>query len=181
MKKFLTLAFAFALVSLPALAGPVVITGDGDPFPVACSDFSGIWRSDQNQVYSVGQKGCEWLKIVKSDGGINFSVTIVPDGVSRSIYGTEWKGTVRHRWNSQRFGAVVETHRKMVFSAKTVTEFVTLEEVNDNLLLENTYRVIAQAEGEGQPKYEYSQQVFRREGAARTKPADGTGEKGSSL
>ena len=178
MKKFLTLAWAFALVSMPALAGPV-ITGDGDPFPVACSDFSGIWRADKGQKYSVAQKSCEWLQIVKSDGGSDFYVTIVPDGVSRSIYGSEWKGTVRHRWNSQRFGAVVETHRKMVFSAKTVTEFVTLAEVNENLLLENTYRVIAGKEGE-QPKYEYSQQVFRREGSLRANPDGSTGEKGSS-
>lgn len=171
MKKFLTLALALALVSAPAFASPV-ITGDGDPFPVACADFSGSWRSDQNQVYHVDQKACEWLQIVKSGGRDNYAMTIVPDGISRSIYGSEWRGTVRHRWNSQRFGAVVETHRTMVFTAKTVTEFVTLEEVNNNLLLENTYRVSETGEDEI-PKYEYDQQVFRREG--------GTPAKGSSL
>lgn len=180
MKKFFGLSLALALLAGNAFASPV-ITGDGDPFPVACADFSGNWRSDQNQVYSVGQKGCEWLKIVKSDGHGNTSLTIVPDGVSRSIYGSEWKGTVRHRWNSQRFGAVVETHRTMIFSAKTITEFVTLEEVNENLLLENTYRVIANGGSDGQPKYEYNQQVFRREGAARKDPGKTAGEKGSSL
>jgi hypothetical protein len=78
------------------------------------------------------------------------------------VQGTDFKETVRHRWNSLRFGAVVETHRKMIFTEKTVTEFVTLEEVNDNLILENTYRVIASGETDGLPKYEYNQQVFRR-------------------
>jgi len=181
MKKLWQLVLTLSLVSAPAFAGPGTY-GDGDPFPVACSNFSGNWRSDQNQVYSVGQKGCEWLKIVKSDGASNYTTTIVPDNISRSIYGSEYTGTVRHRWNSRRFGAVVETNRTMVFASKLVTEFVTLEEVNDNLLLENTYRVIAAEGSAGQPKYEYSQQVFRREGGARTKPVnDGTGEKGSTL
>lgn len=172
MKKLLSLSLLAALAWLPAFAGTVSGTknGDGDPFPVACSDFSGSWRSDQKHTYVIGQKGCSWLQIRKTEGGENVSLTIVPDGIRRTAFGNEWTGTVRHRWNSVDFGAIVETHRTMVFSEKTVTEFVTLEEVNENLILENTYRVIQSREEE--PKYEYNQQVFRRESST-TNPRKG--------
>lgn len=174
MKKVFSLSLLAVLAWIPAFAGQVSGTkgGDGDPFPVACSNFSGMWRSDQNHTYLIGQKSCSWLQIRKTEGGENVSLTIVPDGVRRTAFGAEWKGTVRHRWNSEDFGAVVETYRTMIFSEKTVTEFVTLEEVNENLILENTYRVI-EGHGDGStPLYEYNQQVFRRDNSS-TKPRKG--------
>lgn len=148
--------------------------GDGDPFPVACANFSGEWRSDKAQVYQVAQRDCSWIQIHKYGPSLDLQMTIVPDNVQRSISAQDFTGTVRHRWNSRTFGATVETHRTMEFSDRSVTEYVSLEEVNENLILENTYRVTDMKDGSA-PQNEYAQQVFRR--SVMVKP---TGLPGSS-
>ena len=163
-------AFGLSLKELGAL-------GDGDPFPVACTNFSGEWRSDKAQVYNVQQHDCSWIQIHKSGSNFDYQSVIVPDGKARNISSNEYRGIESHRWNNHNnFGASVETHRTMDFNDHKVTEFVTLEEVNENLILENTYRVIDSSNPDGTappvpPQHEYAQQVFRRTVLAIAKPA----------
>lgn len=154
-------------VASAAQAAPGTL-GDDDPFPVACINFEGQWRSDWGQTYEIDQKACKWLRIRTTIDSQNNSLTIVPDGKARSVSGQDWTGTVRHRWNSLSHATMVETHRSQYFEDHTVTEFVTLEQVNQDLLLESTYRTVEYFQRNGttlqeNPTTDYRQVVLRRE------------------
>jgi hypothetical protein len=139
--------------------------GDGDGFPLACVDFGGRWKSDSGTSFRVLQLGCEWLqfKVQLMGGSDEITTTIVPDNQARSIPGSPVCGVVRYRWNSLDSGTAIETHRKKYLFDRVVTELVTLEHVNDGLVLESTYRTIEFKSGEhGPPQHEYKQEVFRR-------------------
>jgi hypothetical protein len=157
--------FAKMPVSTPAPApgrtlDPTV--GDEDPFPLACVDFSGSWRSDNGDKYAIQQHHCSQIKIAATyDGGDDGreTIMIVPDNRTRP--GPVKGSQIRHRWNSADEATVLETHRSYVQDGNAVTEVTTIERANDNLLLQTTYRTIDCGKG-NPPRHEYDQQVFRK-------------------
>jgi hypothetical protein len=162
---------ALALLVAPGLAlGQKRSWGDEDPYPLACIDFSGNWASDEGDGLTITQGSqCRWLRLRSTYNSHDGATMILPDGKVRSISGAQWKGTVRHRWNNKSYATIIETYRTLYYPKKVVTELVLLEKVNDNLLLESIYRstVVRQEDGkdcEAEP--EYSQRVFRLQGAA---------------
>lgn len=161
MKFFILGIGLFFLFSQTLFAGPGPNRSGGEdgPFPLACIDLSGHWKSDAGATYEIAQKKCSQLKIVASVGSQAISTTIVPDNKSRNISGGQWTGVVRHRWNSKEYGTGIETYRTIFFSDSKITENVVLELVNDNLLLESVYRIVQTSDGKKHP--EYNQQVFR--------------------
>ncbi|MFX6218450.1 hypothetical protein ABTF55_21875, partial [Acinetobacter baumannii] len=54
--------------------------GDEDPFPLACVDFSGSWKSDDGDKYAIAQKHCSEIRITASATGNDYreTLTIVP-------------------------------------------------------------------------------------------------------
>jgi hypothetical protein len=141
--------------------------GDEDPFPIACVDFSGTWQNDAGQIYQVEQGRCSWLKL-KMRGIQETNRTMKLDGRVRSISGDEWRGTVRYGWNEAEYGTAIETNRVIRFANRTLTEFVSLEFVNGDLILETTYRVVEwRSENGRSPVVERAntQSVFRRQRA----------------
>jgi hypothetical protein len=180
----LAVACLFCLSAVPVAAYAYSVPrtfGDEDPYPLACLDFSGHWKSDDGELLDIVQGNhCRWLELHSSfnspDGAT--VTTIVPDDKDRAISGNQWKGMIRHRWNNKKFATAVETHRSLYYSDKTVTELVVLERVNENLLLESTYRkTVYLANGvdqsdtsKQQPNQEYSQRVFRRASAVAVGP-----------
>lgn len=171
MKVIVTRGFLLWFVCL--WFGPVVMAadntygplGDEDPFPLACIDFSGSWRADSGVSYRIDQKSCSWLRIEVAKGEHDSSVTtIVPDNVTRWIPGSARSGVVRYRWNSAKRGTSVETYRTFNLRKTRVVEFVTLEQVSPELVLESVFRKIEQLNPiDGPPVQEYAQVVFRRE------------------
>lgn len=167
MKKlWLALALLAGLMNVSAWAGGTEILGDDDPYPLVCLNFSGEWRSDENEYLQIQQSGCRWLKVKASYDFQNGVTTIVPDDKSRIISGAEWKGTERHRWNNKNNATSIETHRYLHYPDKVVTELVMLEKANENLLLESTFRRIEPVPGQkvSPPREEYRQRFFRRDG-----------------
>jgi len=147
------------------------ILGDDNPYPLACFDFSGGWKSDSGEFLAIEQGQCEWLKIKATYDSQDAITTIVPDDKARKISGNRWVGEVRHRWNNKTYATVIETHRTMQFEDRVVTDLVLLEKVNDNLILESTYRTTEMNPGEKEcnPEPQYSQKVFRLQtGAGRS-------------
>lgn len=144
------------------------ILGDDDPFPVACTDFSGRWRSDRHgRTFEINQKRCSWLQIRESQENPDSGFTIVPDGKTRTVQGHDWTGTVRHSWNSLSCANMVKTHRTRHYRGYLVTELVTLEETTPDLLLETTYRTTENLDPgfQGEPMKEIEQVLLRRESA----------------
>jgi hypothetical protein len=140
-----------------------VTTGDGDPFPLKCVDFTGAWRSDAGYRYDIHQTNCKLLKIKMNwkQYGEN-TVSIVPDNLTRAIPGID-RSAMRHRWNSNRIGSVLESHRVFVEEGNKVIEVVMYERASENLLLETTYTMVESLTRPGVPlKRDYEQQVFRR-------------------
>jgi hypothetical protein len=145
--------------------------GDDNPYPLACFDFSGVWKSDSGEFLAIEQGQCEWLKIKATYDSQDVITTIVPDDKARKISGNRWVGEVRHRWNNKTYATMIETHRKMKYADRVVTDLVLLEKVNDNLILESTYRTTEMNPGEEQCTTEprYTQRVFRLQpGAGRS-------------
>lgn len=133
--------------------------GDEDPFPLACVDFSGSWSSDEGDHYAIQQKHCSQIKIASSGPVDRETMTIVPDNRTRP--GPVKGSQIRHRWNSPDDATVLESHRTYSEEGAQITEVVTLERANDNLLLQTTYRTIDYG-GSTPPRHEYNQVVFRR-------------------
>lgn len=150
------LALALVVPGVGMAKGPGA--GDEDPFPLLCTDFSGNWRSDAGDRYSIQQRQCSYLRVLMSFGSESDTFTIVPDNRTR----TERNGQVRHRWNSPSNATVLETHRTYVDGNSRVTEVVMFERANRDLLLETTYRTIECVDGAQPPRREYGQSVFRR-------------------
>lgn len=149
----------------PAEAKAWKTYGDEDFFPVSCIDFSGHWTSDKGKNYNIEQRECKWLRIHAIFGTKDTSTTIVPDNKDRSISETDYSGVVRHRWNARNYGRMIETNRTLYFHDRTISELVILESVNQDLLLESTYRTITLTKpqkGVEPVRHEYDQQVFRR-------------------
>lgn len=175
----LVLAVFSAYLSGAQAAGPsqaravALSVGDEDPFPLRCVDFSGKWRSDSGASYKIGQYRCKWLEIAMSFGAEQISLTIVPDNRVRTMPGIE--GKVRHRWNSPRYGSIIEAHMSFLEGTAHVSEVITYEMVTPNLLLETTYRTI-ECTGLSKPRRETEQQVFRR--IQPEKPSQGKWTKG---
>lgn len=146
-------------------AGPGIL-GDEDPFPLSCINFTGDWTADDGQEYLVDQQQCRMIQIHAGvSGAMNQTTTIVPDNKSRLIRGPEWKGFVRHRWNDKNYGSIIQSYKNMDYSDRSISEVLTLEIVNENLLLESTYRTIYPDQGPA--RREYQQKVFRK--ATRTR------------
>jgi hypothetical protein len=136
--------------------------GDEDPIPWACVSFEGQWKADNGRPINIVQKDCSWLKITSGPGYSDQApVVIVPDDKVRSFKANECSGSARYRWNSQKVGTVLETYRQYETLNRHVEEFVTLEQVNNDLLLESTYRVI-RFTGVDRPRTETKQVVLRR-------------------
>ncbi len=157
----------WCVIFAPSLAladSPSGLRGE-DQFPLACTDFTGQWRSDSNMRYNIDQRGCSRLRIVmvKGDEGGNKGVfTIVPDNRLRTIPGNRTGGTVRHRWNSPSRGTAIESHSTVTEGDRRVVELVTLAQVNSDLLLQSVYRTITIQGSQELPVQEYEQHVFRR-------------------
>jgi hypothetical protein len=135
---------------------------DEDIFPISCYDFSGYWQADTGQTYTIEQRRCSWLRLSASLGSRGTTVTIVPDNRKRPFGGENFQGEVRYRWNAKKNARIVEAHRTMAYADRKVNELVMLEWVNENLILESTYRTI-EAQGQNEPpRHEYNQQVYRR-------------------
>jgi hypothetical protein len=151
-------AAGFLLVAGPgARAG-----GDGDGFPLACVNFGGKWKSDAGTLYGIEQTGCRWLQITEQPkDGSEVTTTIVPDNQAREIPDSPDCGTVLYKWNSLDNGTAIETHRKVYQADRTVTDLVTLEQVNEGLVLQSTYTTIEYRDGQP-PQHDYKQEVFRR-------------------
>jgi hypothetical protein len=158
-----SIGYAKMPVSTPAPGHTLDPTvGDEDPFPLACVDFSGSWRSDNGDKYAIQQRHCSQIKIAASYEGTTDgreTMTIVPDNRTRP--GPVRGSQIRHRWNSADQATVLETHRSYMEDGNAVTEVTTIERANDNLLLETTYRTIDSGNGTP-PRHEYDQQVFRK-------------------
>lgn len=155
-------AFFVVVASLSFGGGESQAAGDGDGFPLACVDFGGRWKSDKGTAYDIQQVGCEWLQLKAQVGKDTITTTIVPDNQTRSIPDSIECGSVRYRWNSLEKGSTIETHRKIYKIDREITELVTLEHVNDGLVLESTYRTIEFKYGDRPPQQEIKQEVFRR-------------------
>ena len=160
---FLTVA-ALLLPSISeAQRGSHPGVGDGDPFPLQCVDFSGIWRADTGAQYTIAQQDCKYLRINMLWGNLEQeTVSIVPDNKSRGIPGRE-RSAVRHRWNNTRQGTVIESHRTFVKGDFRYTEVVMYElEASAGLLLETTYATRECLSRPGKVERDYEQQVFRK-------------------
>lgn len=164
MKKLMWVVLWGALVVPSASwAGPGIL-GDDSPYPLACMNFTGQWKSDSDEFLDIRQGDCKWLTIRTKIGPRDHATTIVPDDKAREISGSQWTGHVRHRWNSKVNGTIIETHKELVYADKMVEELVLLEKVNPKLLLESTYRTIRVDAGGKEvspPQQEYEQRVFR--------------------
>lgn len=136
--------------------------GDGDPIPWACVDFSGAWKSETGKQVQIEQHKCSWLKVRGASNLQDSGTVIVPDDKIRTIAEDDFRGAVRYRWNSTEYGSVLETSRVICYANRTVNEYVTLEWVNDNLLLETTYRSTSSNYGDGKPRRDVRQQQLRR-------------------
>lgn len=159
MMKLSLILGAFLFLST-AMAAPVGGYGDEDgPFPLACINFRGNWKSDAGAKYAITQRRCNMLKIKATMGSTASSTTIVPDNKSRNVSGSEWTGQVRHRWNSIDYGTGIETYRTMFFDDQKVSEVIIIELVNSELLLESVYRTIEPKVGK--KRQEVVQHVFR--------------------
>lgn len=159
MKKLSMLWLALLVLPLVSQAGGTF--GDEDPYPLACFDFSGNWKSDTGESLAIEQSECKWLKIKSKFDSQDAITTIVPDDKARKISGNRWTGEVRHRWNNKTYATTIETHRKIQFEDRVVTDLVLLEKVNDDLILESTYRTTEPLDGNCTTGPEYSQRVFR--------------------
>lgn len=142
------------------LVGAITFAGDEDPIPLSCVNIAGDWQTDTGMRYNIKQKACSQIRVAWTEDDSKFSTLIVPDGKDRPIKGPDFKGLARHRWNSTRYGTTIETIRTMNFEKFTVTEIVQLERVNQNLMLQSTYRTVRPQTGESYT--EYGQVVFRR-------------------
>lgn len=153
------------LVCGTALAGKDSNRGFGDehPIPWACVNFEGQWKADNGRAVNISQRKCSWLKMTLGVGYEDSSIIIVPDDKVRNFVDNEndVKGSARYRWNSEKYGSVLETYRELFFGNRHIMEFVTLEQVNENLLLESTYRVITVGDSD-RPRTETKQVVLRR-------------------
>lgn len=159
--------------SVAQAQGPAVsaahkpIVGDGDPFPLQCVDFSGLWTADNGTRYTINQTGCQRIHILmlwKNYG--EDSISIVPDNINRAIPGRE-RSAVRHRWNSLRHGSIIESHLSYIQGRTRVSEVVMYERASAGLLLETTYSTTEHLDRPGMIERDYEQQVFRRTGVAR--------------
>lgn len=179
MKKlvgfFLVFGFLLALQAPAALAGDGYryreMAGDEDPFPLMCADFSGGWKSDAGDRYSITQRQCNYLKLNMTFGSEQDVMTIIPDNKTRADRGSQ----VRTRWNSPDNATVLETHRTYMDGPNTrVTEVIMLERASGDLLLETTYVTVENLAAPNQPPHrEYHQVVFRKVGAQPTQDQDG--------
>jgi hypothetical protein len=160
MKLVGKLLLALVLVSPAAQADSLRIYGDGDPFPLSCVDFSGSWRTDAGENFAMSQHNCDRLRIVFSYGSEQNMVTIVPDNRTRPVEGGQ--GQVRHRWNSSNRGTIMETHRVFMDQGARITEVITFELAQRDLLLETTYTTVECPADSGQARHETHQRVFRR-------------------
>jgi len=133
--------------------------GDEDPFPLACVDFSGSWKSDAGDNYAIQQKQCSQIKIAMSSPKDRETMTIVPDNRTRP--GPLKGSQIRHSWNSSDNATVLEIHRTYSQNGAQITEVITFEQASDKLLLQTRYRTIDFG-GSMPPKHEYDQMVFRR-------------------
>lgn len=168
--KTLGLLIAAALL-LPAVseatgdfrAGQYPGTGDGDPFPLQCVDFSGTWKADNGARYTISQQNCKYLKINMVWGNFEEdTISIVPDNKSRGIPGRD-RSAVRHRWNSPRTGTMLESHRSFVSEGYRYTEVVIYElEASAGIMLETSYSTAECLARPGKIERGYEQQVFRR-------------------
>jgi hypothetical protein len=158
---FFPLALAI-LASGPAHAQTGLKFGDEDPIPWACVDFSGSWKSDAGGQIQIEQRKCSWLKVKGNNGLQDNAVVIVPDDKIRTFADDSYRGAVRYRWNSREYGSVLETSRVICYSNRTIEEYVTLEQVSENLLLETTYRSTTMLRGDGKPRRDVKQQQLRR-------------------
>ncbi|MGZ3695347.1 MAG: hypothetical protein ACXWQO_14620 [Bdellovibrionota bacterium] len=161
------LFLAAVLVSISWQAGAAEAArerrlGDEDPIPWACVDFGGSWKSDSGKQVTIEQRKCNWLKVKGPTNVQDGSVVIVPDDKVRTFTDDDYHAAVRYRWNSSEYGSVLQTSRLICYANRTVEEYVTLEQVNDNLLLETTYRTTTSLNGDGKPKRSVSQQQLRR-------------------
>lgn len=138
-------------------------TGDGDPFPLQCVDFSGTWRADNGTKYTIAQQDCKYLRInMHWSNYEEETVSIVPDNRSRGIPGRE-RSAVRHRWNSSSQGTVIQSHRTFVKDGFRYTEVVMYElEATAGILLETTYSTVECLSKPGLIERDYEQQVFRK-------------------
>ena len=151
------------LLAPGVMAGKGGGLGDDTPYPLACVDFSGTWNSDEGEQLEIEQGGqCRWLRVRSSLDSQDGSVVIVPDDKIRYVDGGGWKGTIRHRWNSKKKATTIETYRSFQFSDHVVTEMVLLDKVNNDLLLETTFRKTEYVDcRECVPEQERSQRFFR--------------------
>ncbi len=166
MKTLLALIplIAFTLIPTNSFAAPGA--GDGDPFPLKCSDFSGSWRADNGTRYKISQQDCKYLNIKMM--WANFTedtISIVPDNLSRRIPGMV-RSAIRNRWNNLRHGSIIESHRTWVEGINKFTEVVTYERASAGLLLETAYTTVECITRPGLVERGYTQQVFRRESSA---------------
>jgi uncharacterized protein YjhX (UPF0386 family) len=160
-----------ALLSVNVEAKAPNNTAGEDPFPLRCVDFSGTWKSDNGGKYKISQSDCKQLTIQMIwNNYTEDTISIVPDDRLRSIPGME-RAAIRHRWNSNREGKIIESHRTWIDGINKITEIVTYERATTGLLLETTYTTIECLTRPGQVVRDYEQQVFRRMGAG--KPDDG--------
>jgi len=134
--------------------------GDGDPFPLSCVNFSGSWTADDHSIYEISQYACSRLRVTLQTGRLDTETTIIPDNKARPIHGGEWRGNVRHRWNSKKSATIIETYRYMQFADFAVHEVIFLEQVNSRMVLESIYRNITPKHGE--VKREYAQKIYRK-------------------
>ena len=164
MKAFFALAFLLVNI-LPAMAGGNERRGDEDPIPWACVDFSGSWKADKSgKLVNIDQKNCRWLKMQSTLGTQeDSSITIiVPDNKVRNFTEDDHEGSVRSRWNSRTFGTVLESYRVLCYPTRVVEEFITLEKVTDDLLLESTYRISTPHDGRPAQVQKPQQVLLRR-------------------
>lgn len=145
--------------------------GDEDPFPLMCADFSGNWKSDQGERYTITQRQCAYLRVQMYDGYDQAIQTIIPDNKIRADHGTQ----VRHRWNAPTNATVLESHRTFLSNSRIkVTEITMFERASGDLLLQTTYRTIENLDTPNQaPRHEYDQMVFRRMGGGGSGPSQG--------
>lgn len=150
-------------IAATAFSGGVTTTGDEDPFPLSCVDFSGSWGADDGSSYDINQSGCVRLKMQMQVTDKSFSakaLVVVPDNKQRLIRSSGVVGNVRHRWNAKSNATIIETYRYLKFDDHEEYEVVFLEQVNDSLILESTYDTIVPSKGDS--KRSYQQKIFRR-------------------
>lgn len=152
------------LASGAAHAGDLRARGDDDAIPWACVDFTGNWTAESGKLVQIEQRRCNWLKLKGTMGLQDNATVIVPDDKVRTIAEDKYRGAVRYRWNSNEYGSILENVKVICYNNRTVEEYVTLEWVNDHLLLETTYRTTTYFQGDGKPRRDVKQQQLRRKG-----------------